>query len=224
MALKKNNHFFYNNSKSWAWPLKTNSTYQTTFGETFEEVLAGFNQQVLDDSAKFNVLQGEQIARSKSYAFMNNDVDEIYFLTSDTQTSPELVKINKSDLSMTSEHDSYLLSKVIKTTKGDYTTQAGHFVNPTRISQGLFDSDGYIEEGTQGRMIQGYLNDETPVYFDVVSSFSEPQLYVGAAFYGEVNSSVYIDDADNLYYFVRNTAPCIKTNKRLQRLKAITVL
>jgi len=47
------------------------------------------------------------------------------------------------------------------------------------------------------------LKDGTAVYFDVPSSYDQPQLYVGDNFYAQVNSSVLIDRDDNLYYFVQ---------------------
>ena len=50
-------------------------------------------------------------------------------------------------------------------------------------------------------MVQAYLSDGKEVYFDVFSSYSEPQLYVDGVFYDRVNSSVIVDKNDNLYYF-----------------------
>ncbi len=201
-GLEKTNSFFYNHSKSWLWPFRTNHIHQMSFGENFEQALAGYNDWLLQQADGFIEAGGERIATSMYFASLNNDRDQIYFLISDAQRAPELVRIGKSSKSVEKKRRSYLFGKVIKT-DDEYTTQASGHTNPTRIMQGLFNRKGRIVKGTESRMIQGYLKDGTTVYFDVPSSFSQPQLYVGDKFYATVNSSVYIDGDDNLYYFVQ---------------------
>jgi hypothetical protein len=92
--------------------------------------------------------------------------------------------------------------KVIKV-GGAYFTQGGNYTNPFRIYQGLFDRNACILPGTESKMIQGFLKDGTPVYFDVSTSFDHPRLFVGNSFYADVHSSVFLDRDDNLYYFVQ---------------------
>jgi len=58
-----------------------------------------------------------------------------------------------------------------------------------------------VLEGSQSKVIQRVLTDGRFVYFDVEKSFNEPYLYVGDESYGQVNSSVFSDDSDNIYYF-----------------------
>jgi len=56
-------------------------------------------------------------------------------------------------------------------------------------------------DGSEGKIIYGYLKDGVPVYADAKISGIEPQLYVGDEYYGTAHSSVYIDTDDNIYYF-----------------------
>jgi len=201
-GIEKSNQFFYNHSKSWLWPFRTNHIYEMTFGVSFEEALAGYEKWLLQKGENFVEAEGDVVAHSMNFTSLNNNCDKIFFLTSDAQHAPELVRLFKKDKAVEVERESFLQSKLVNR-HDEYMTQSSNAVNPTRIVQGLFDEDGQLVEGTEGKMIQGYLKDGVPVYFDVPSSFKEPQLYVGDTFYAKVNSSVYIDTDDNLYYFVQ---------------------
>jgi len=201
-GLEKVNSFFYNHSRSWLWPFRTNHIFRITFGESFEEALGGFNRWLLDESLGFVEAEGNPVATSNYFSSLNSGIDEIYFLVSDAQHAPELVRLFKKDKRLEMERKSYFRGKVINLHEG-YFTQASGYDGPTRIHQGLYDEDGHIVEGTESRVIQGYLRDGRVVYFDVPSSFDQPQLYVGDDFYAQVNSSVHIDSKENLYYFVQ---------------------
>jgi hypothetical protein len=111
-----------------------------------------------------------------------------------------LININKKTKKIIRTKKSYLGGKILKK-NGNFLTQSSQSISPSFIAQGLFDSNGYIEKTTQSKMVQGYLSNGDAVYFDVNSSYSQAQLYVGERFYSQVNSSVYIDAQDNLYYF-----------------------
>ena len=201
-GLAKVNSFFYNHSRSWLWPFRTNHIFRITFGENYEEAIAGYNQWLLQASEGFVEAEGEPLVTSKYFSSLNSSCDKIYFLISDGQRAPELVRLIKKDKAVKLERKSYFRGKVINL-HDVYYTQGSGFVNPTRISQGLFDENGHIIEGSESRVIQGYLKDGETVYFNVPSSFDQPQLYVGNHFYAQVNSSVHIDKDDNLYYFVQ---------------------
>ena len=199
-GLKKVNTFFYNHSKSWLWPFRTNHIFEMTFGSSYEENLAGFEQWLLAEGAEFVEAEGEEIATSQRFTPLNSNCDKIYFLTSNGYRAPELERLFKKDKHFERERKSYFQSRVINV-DDRYYTQASGFNGPTRIEMGLFDEAGHIKAGSEGKVIQGYLSGGVPVYFDIPSSFDQAQLYVGSSFYAQVNSSVYIDSEDNLYYF-----------------------
>ncbi|MGB5965849.1 MAG: hypothetical protein WBG65_10020 [Sulfurimonadaceae bacterium] len=201
-GLAKVNSFFYNHSKSWLWPFRINHIFRMTFDESYEEAMAGFNQWLLKESDGFVEAEGEPLITSKYFSSLNNSCDKIYFLISDAQRAPELVRLFKKDKTLKVERDSYYRGKVVNI-HDEYSTQASAFTDPTKIYLGLYDKDGHIVETTDSRVVQGYLKDGAAVYFDVPSSFDQPQLYVGDKFYAQANSSVYIDNDDNLYYFVQ---------------------
>ncbi len=202
-GLKKVNSFFYNYSKSWLWPYRVNHIFRMTFGESYEEALAGFNRRLLDELEGFVEAEGDVIATSKRFTSLNSNCDKIFFLTSDAYRAPELVRVFKKDKHVEKERDSYFQNKVINE-HDRYFTQASGFIDPTKIAMGLFDEDGQIKKGSASKVIQGYLKNGVAVYYDIPSSFDQAQLYVGEQFYAQVNSSVHIDNDDNLYYFVQN--------------------
>ena len=202
-GLKKVNSFFYNHSKSWLWPYRINHIFEMTFGEDYEEAMSGFEQWLLAQADGFVEAEGEPLMTSKRFTPLNSNCDKIFFMVSDAERAPELIRLFKNDKALKRERVSHFQSKVVGEHDAYYTQSSG-FSNPTKIYMGLFDKDGHIKEGTESKMIQGYLKDGVEVYFDIPSSFDQAQLYVGDQFYAQVNSSVYIDSDDNLYYFVQN--------------------
>ena len=200
-GLQKVNSFFYNHSKFWFWPYRTNYAFQMTFEQNFETEIAQYQQWLLDKGKNFVVASGKQVATSQAFSALSSDQDEIFYLISDAQNAPELVRLNKHSNKITKERKSYLNARLVKN-NDEYYTQASNNLDPTFIAQGLFDENANIKEGSEGKVIQGYI-DGTPVYFDVPSSFEKPQMYVGEKFYAQVNSSVTIDSQNNLYYFIQ---------------------
>lgn len=199
-GLQKTNAFFLTHSRSWLFPIQTDLAFMRNFGHSFEDEVAGFKQWMAQKAAGFNVAQGEPLLSSQTFQPLNRDGDDIVFLISDAQRAPQRVSLNKTSGQIALQRDSYAAGKLIRH-QDKLATQGSNFVNPTFIAQGLLDANADIIPGTEGKMLQGYLGDGRPVYFDVPSSYQQPQLYVGNEFYAQVNSSVFIDQADNLYYF-----------------------
>lgn len=202
-GIGKTNKFFKQNSLDWYWPFKTNEAMGRTFGRRFDTLLDQFAQKTATESLNLVKVEGPVVARSAFFDFLNKDKDEIFFLASpENVRGPELIRYSLSQKSLTRKRADFLSGKVVKT-DGTFYTQTGSYVNPFRIYQGLFDRNGVIKPGTQSKMIQGYLSNGSPVYFDVPTSFDHPRLYVGDAFYADVHSSVFIGSNDDLYYFVQ---------------------
>lgn len=203
-GLAKTNRFFKNNSWDWFWPFNTNNVMRRTLGRDFETLMNDFVKTNQKEARALVETEGEIVTRSKYFSSLNSDGDEIFFLVNPTGVrAPELARIDKPSKRLTLRRDSYREGKVVKV-GGNYFTQGSQYTNPFRIYQGLFDARANILPGTESRMVQGFLRDGTPVYFDVPTSFDHPRLFVGSDFYGDVHSSVFIDRQDNLYYFVQN--------------------
>jgi hypothetical protein len=200
-GLKKVNSYFKTNSMDWYWPFRTNASMYKSIGVNFENSLNEYAQKYARIADKLKMAKGDIIASSQIYYQISSDADEIFFITNETAyRAPELVVLNKADSSVTKDRDSWLSGRVIKV-DGEYYTQGSHHTSVTKIRQGLFDSEGFIKDSTSSKMVQGYLSDGRAVYFDVPSSYDQPQLYIGDEFYATVNSSVVIDKDDNIYYF-----------------------
>ena len=200
-SIKEVNSYFRTKSEDWYWPQYTNYAFEQAVGVDFSTSVDNFADKYAKLAENFVIADGEHIVSSQDYYQMSSDKDEIFFITNETGVrAPELITINKADETVEKDRDSWLSGKMIKD-DGEYYTQAGRNTSVIKITQGLFDKDGFIKEGTEGKMVQGYLSDGRAVYFDVKTSFDFPQLYVGEEYYGFANSGIIIDKDDNIYYF-----------------------
>ena len=200
-GLQKVNSYFMENSKYWVFPFFTNYSMEAAVGKDFEDTLEDYSNTYKKLAENFVKLEGEKIASSQFFSSLNNSNEEIFFLTNETGVRvPELVIFDKQTQEVKKSKESFLSGKVLKV-DDKYYTQGSHHTSPIRIHQGLFSSNAFIKDGTESKMVQAYLSDGKEVYFDVVSSYSEPQLYIDGVFYDRVNSSVIVDKDDNLYYF-----------------------
>jgi len=200
-GIKNLNSYFKYNSEKFFWPLFTNRSMYEAIGISFEDSLNAFADEYKKLGEHFSSQQGESILTSQFFYPLNSDTEEIFFLTNESgHRSPELIRLNKRTKEFTRERDSWRTGKVIKE-KNKFYTQASAYTSVFQITQGLYDSEGSIKKGSSSQMVQGYLQDKRPVYFDINSSFMQAQLYLGEDFYDQVNSSVFIDKEDSIYYF-----------------------
>ncbi|MBU0721514.1 hypothetical protein KJ877_09240 [bacterium] len=198
------NSYFFIHSEDFFWPQFTNASMLAAVGVDFESSLLEFSKVYAKMGESFKEARGEKITGSQFFYPLSNDKDEIFFIINKSGVQdPELIVLSKKDKSLKKVTQSWLPGKVIKK-DSEYYTQASAYISPSKIVQGLFCKQGFIKDDTASKMVQGYLSSGEAVYFDVPSSFSEAQLYVGGQFYAKVNSSVIIDARDNLYYFVQN--------------------
>ncbi len=203
-GLKRVNSFWKNNSQDWTLPLYTNNTMYKSVGKDFEDTMVDFQLEMQNEAKNMEIVQGNTIAKSKFFSSLNSDKTEIFFLSNESGYDvPKLVKLNKNNKKVTEETRSFSSGKIIKK-DNKYYVQGSRNSNPWRIYQGLLDDSAIFLDGTKSKMVQGYLTNGKCVYFDVKSSYYKAQLYIGDEYYATVNSSVYIDNQDNLYYFIQD--------------------
>jgi len=198
-GLNNLNRYFKQHSKLFIWPQLTNHSMKVVTGDNFENSLKEF----ADNYAKkeLHVADGKKLFSSKFYYQLNSDKDEIYFIINESGLrAPELVVIDKDSLHVKKESGSWIGGRVVKK-DGFYYSVGYNYTSAFNIYQGLYDSDSDILDSSRSKIIQGYLSDKRAVYFDINTSFSQARLYVGNEFYSQVNSSVFIDENDNIYYF-----------------------
>lgn len=200
-GLEKTNSVFMRNSQDWYWPFFTNNVMQDVFGIDFEQSLKTYARSLKKKASSLVMAKGEIIAHSQNFTSLNSSQEEIFFLTNEClRQAPELLRFDKKKKNLSKVRQSYLAGKVIRVNDKFYT-QASEYTSPWRIHQGLFDENSFILDESRSKMVQGSLSSGELVYFDVASSYDQAQLYIGEVFYGQVNSSVFIDDKDNIYYF-----------------------
>lgn len=210
-TLKNINRYFFEKTKDWWWPFYTNSSMKKAVGISFEDSLENFSSEYTKMAKKLVIAKGEKIASSQFYTQLSSDKYEIFFITNESgYREPELIVIDKKSEKLSKVRDSWIPSKVIKVGK-KYYTQASKNTSVTKITQGLYNRNAFIKEGTESKVIQGYLSDYRAVYFDVSSSFDYPKLYIGNEYYGQTNSSVFIDKNDNIYYFINKNGGKTRT-------------
>ena len=202
-GLKRVNSYFKYHSEDFWFPVRTNASMKDAIGINFTQSLNSFANYYKKLGTHFVKAQGKYLLSSQFFHSLSNSEDEIFFMVNeDGVSAPQLIIIDKKTQTITKKKRHSLSGKIIKS-DGNYYAQGSLNTSPTQVYQALFDKDNYAKKGTISKMVQGYLSDGRMVYFDVASSFSQPQLYVGGEFYAQVNSSVIIDKDDNLYYFVQ---------------------
>lgn len=203
-GLQKVNDYWKRHSHEWFWPFFTNQSMQDTLGVDFDTSFAAWNETMCAEAAQMQEVPGPAIATTQFYTPIDSDAEAIYFITNPTGRSfPELVVYDRRTGKVSKTRTSHRDGKVVRLPDGRYATQSSAYTSPWRIYVALYDENAMPVDGTRSKVVEGYLRDGRMVYFDVPGSFDQPQLYVGGTFYAQVNSSVYIDDKDNLYYFVQ---------------------
>jgi hypothetical protein len=194
---KVNSYFFTYSTQP--FPLFTNWVFEKQFGKSFEVLLAEFVKKIRKEHGSFKPTKGKTLFKSKKFVPLNVNNKEVYTLISDMKSSPKVLKIDKSTKKISYIDGSWRVGELFNI-DGRYYSQSSAKTSPTKITMGLFDRDGYILKGTEGKVVQGYGIDNKMVYFDIKESLETPHIYIGEEFFTQSHSSVYLNKG-NLYYF-----------------------
>jgi hypothetical protein len=150
----------------------------------------------------FRVTKGKKLASSMSeFKLFSND-KEIAFLSTNHLSNPIFSTYQKKNRVLKSRESDFINGRFIQK-NNKYYTSASKYSSVDKIEIALFDEEANILNESRSKAVQGVLSDGRLVYFDIVSSLDAPALFVGDKFYGYVNSSVYVDSKDNLYYAIQ---------------------
>ena len=181
------------------FPFFTNWVFQKQFGQDFETLLVEFVQKIKKEHSSFKATKGKVLAKSQTFVPLNSNAEEIYTLISDKKSAPKVFKLNRENREVSYLNGSWRIGELFKV-DGRYYSQSSAKTSPIKVTMALFDKDGYILNGTEGKIVQGYSPDKKMVYFDILKSLETPQLYIEKEFYTQTHSSVYLNKSD-LYYF-----------------------
>jgi len=198
-GIKKVDHYFKSFSKQWL-PFFTNAVCREHFGENFEVLVKEYRQWLQKEGKGFVQTKGKKFAFSKVWVPLNADKEEIYFLTSDDRSAPDLVQIRKKSEVVVSQKESFLTGKLFKV-DGKFYTLASSKIAPDKIVAGLFDHEGHYLPGSASKALQAVDSFGKSYYFDVASSYDGFMLYKEGAFIDKVHSSVLTDSVGNYYFF-----------------------
>ena len=204
-GLDATNSYFKVRSRYWYFPFVTNAPLITAIGNNFDNTFEQWRDHEEQQAAQAVMSEGEPLLTSKFFSPLNSDEGDIFFLASPQNVrAPLHVVLDRNSGEFEQQRSSYLSGKLIRH-EGETWSLASAYSTPWRIYQGLFSEGAHLNNDTRGQIIQGYTPADEPVYFDVASSYDQPQLYVGDTFYGQVNSSVEVR-GDDLYYFTQEGA------------------
>ena len=181
------------------FPFFTNRIFKEQYGKSFEVLLREFVEEIKTKHADFRATKGELLTQSQIFVPLNRTGDEIYTLIGDNKSAPKLYRLNRKSMHSIFEQGSWRVGEVFNY-QGEYYTQSRAKTSPVKIEMGLFDQDGFMVKGFEGKVLQGFTASGKRVYFDIAQSIEAPQVYVDGEFYTQSHSSVYVDGED-LYYF-----------------------
>lgn len=201
-GLDATNRYFKMRSRYWYWPFVTNAPLHAAIGQNFDTTFADWAAEAVAQSRQAVLSEGEPLITSTRLGALNSDGGEVFFLASPEDVrAPFHVVLNRSTGELQQQRSTFRHGELFRY-QGETWSMASGYSSPWRISQGLYSESAHLNEATRGQILQGHTTSGEPVYFDVASSFDQPQLYVGDNFYRQVNSSVEVRGED-LYYFVQ---------------------
>jgi len=198
-GVKRVNEYFKLHSKQ-LFPFFTSATFKHLFGKSFKTLLLEFEREIKTKHSGFIETEGKVIAKSQTFVPLNRSDNEIYTLISTMESFPKILQYNRVTREISYEDGAWNRGEPFKI-DGEYYTQSSSKISPTKIVMGLFDDDSYIKEGTESKVIQGYMPNGKAVYFNLDKSLETPHIYIDSEFYDTSHSSVYVDKGGNLYYF-----------------------
>lgn len=197
-GMKKVNNYF----KAFAqqpFPFFTNRVFEKHYGKSFEALLAEFVREVNEQYQGFTPTEGKVLATTQVSVPFNRDEDEVYALIGDKKSANSLFRVNRKSQKVSFLEGSWRTGEVFKI-DAQYYTQSSAKTSPVLVEMGVFDGDGYIKQGSEGKALQGYFSNGKEVYFDLAKSMESPHVYVDGTFYTQSHSSVHVDKND-VYYF-----------------------
>ena len=210
-GIKRVNRYFKIYSKE-LFPFYVNSSFKENFGKSFERLLKEFVDEVNYKYRDYRVTKGRVIAKSQFFVHLNRSKSEIYTLIGDYRSYPKILSFIDNRVSF--KKGAYRVGKPFKIDNRYYTASSAK-ISPTKIKIGLFDSDAYIKRETIGKVVEGFLPNGKMVYFDINKSLDIPHIYIDNRFYDIANSSIYISNSGELYYFKeQNSIRTLYRNKK----------
>ncbi|HHS93504.1 MAG TPA: hypothetical protein ENK82_09150, partial [Campylobacterales bacterium] len=197
-GMEKVNNYFKAFAKQ-PFPFFTNDVFEKHYGENFEVLLAEFVQEIQTKHHAFQVTQGALLATSQVAVPLNRNADEIYTLIGDNKSANRVLALARGSQKLSFHEGAWRQGELFKI-EGQYYSQSSAKTSPTAIEMGLFDKDGTLKKGSEGKAFQGMTAKGDEVYFDIEKSIESPQVYIGDDFYGESHSSIHVNKKD-VYYF-----------------------
>ncbi len=199
-GVDRTNRYFYNHSGQWI-PIFTEHAFRESFGISYTQAIEAFNKWITARTQGFIATKGELLAHAKAQTTLNRVGDEILFVGSNDRQIPYLYRYDRKRHTLQKHHTTLPNGKIFKI-NGHYYSRCSAHTSSTRISAGLFDQEGNPYVPALSKVVQSIDPDGADlIYFDIPRSLSQPVAYRKDQKIGQVNSSIFKDDAGHLYYF-----------------------
>ncbi|MBF0298716.1 MAG: hypothetical protein HQK51_08350 [Oligoflexia bacterium] len=212
-GVEKVNKFFLTQGKHYFIPLILNKTFDEHFGQSFYSLVDEFinkyteaaKGQKKDESIDptLNSATKSSIAKSLFSNPISADQYFIYFLTDETGKSyRKLNIIDKKTLQQKIIEVDLPAGKVFKYIDGKYYSATSNKLSNTEYVYGLWgEGRSFLPEFRSKYVVDINFNKDKVLYFDVLKSFEDYNLFLNEKFIGTTNSMALMNNKGDVYYF-----------------------
>lgn len=201
-SLKKVNELFSIHSKNTLIPVgfySLNRSFKKNLGESFYSLFKKYIKHYKLQAINQKSSPEKPFLTSRIFSKLNRNNKNIFFLISDSKSSPELVTFRKKNLKWTKQKKDLPLGKVffiegIPYSASNYTT------TPIETTFSLFDENYKALEKYKSQFVMDIVKNKT-ISLDVTQALTHIKLLINNKFYGHTHSSAILDDRGNVYYF-----------------------
>ncbi|MBC6415261.1 MAG: hypothetical protein GDA46_02600 [Bdellovibrionales bacterium] len=218
--LKTIKNFFYESSLY--LPLDyygLNSSLKRAFGLDLKTLFQNYKKYYLEKAKKQKSSSQPLLFRSKLFAPLNSDKEDLFFLISDAKSPSELIIWNKRENTFKKSKVHLPIGKVFKK-KGKYISPGYMRLNSSSVEFTLSEEDFKPILKYNSKYVMDFYGDKA-LFLDMQSSHLQNALYFGDSFYDSIHSSALVDSKGSVYYFKQDKDKRVlyKNKKPLVELK-----
>ena len=203
--IKKINSIFKNHAKHFIIPfsfISIKNVFESTFYNSFESLLNYYIQIYLPLASQQKKSPESVLFKSHICPPFNKSNSEIFFLTSNLKSTPNLRTLNTSTGLWKKQKKIFSKGKIFKI-KNRYYVSSSHKINTTERAYGLFSEGMHLVKKYKSQYIQDIYEDQI-LSIDTTNNMHGFDLLLNGKFYDKVNSSALFDSEGRIYYFKQN--------------------
>ena len=204
-SLLELNQMFNKHSKHIVLPIgiyNLNRLFEKTFKKDFHTLFREYKNFYMPKALKHKTSSSPTLFESHLEFGINSNATDIFLLTSDARSPPQLVVMNKKTRKLKFKKVDMPMGKIFKIKKDYYSSGNGQ-TDTINHEFALF-RDGYIPlEKSRSRQVLDIAKNKT-ISFDTRQMLDEFRLYENDRFYDAIHSTAILDSEGSIYYFKQN--------------------